>query len=109
MALGDQPLSEAEWRELLARENGLVLLRGQWVEIDRQKLQEALDHWKRVERQAEAGLSFIEGMRLRAGVPADLADDQDDQSEDRQWSFVQAGEWLGEILAKMRSPESLEP
>jgi SNF2 family DNA or RNA helicase len=109
LALGDQPLTESEWRELLAGEDGLVLLRGQWVEIDRRKLQEALEHWKRVQRQAKDGLSFIEGMRLLAGVPAELADDEDGQSEDRQWSFVQAGEWLGEILAKMRSPESLQP
>ncbi len=108
LALGDQPLTEAEWRDLLAAEDGLVLLRGQWVEVDREKLQEALDHWKRVERQAEGGVSFIEGMRLLAGVPADLAVG-DGPSDDRSWSFVRAGEWLGEILAKVRSPENLEP
>ena len=108
LALGDEPLTEAEWRELLAAEDGLVLLRGQWVEVDREKLQEALDHWKRVERQAEGGVSFIEGMRLLAGVPADLAGG-DGPSEDRAWSFVRAGEWLGEILAQVRSPENLQP
>jgi len=108
LALGDEPLTEAEWRELLAAEDGLVLLRGQWVEVDRDKLQEALDHWKRVERQAEGGVSFIEGMRLLAGVPADLAAG-DGSSEDRAWSFVRAGEWLGDILAQVRSPENLQP
>ena len=109
VALGDQQLTEAEWQQLLAADDGLVLLRGQWVEVDREKLQEALDHWKRVQRQAGDGLSFIEGMRLLAGVPADLAADGDGQPEDRQWSFVQAGQWLGEVLAKMRSPENLQP
>ena len=106
--LGDEELTEAEWRELMAADDGLVLLRGQWVEVDRQKLQEALDHWKQVEEQAEDGLSFIEGMRLLAGVPADLADDGRATSEDRQWSFVHAGQWLGDMLAKMRSPENLQ-
>ena len=53
LALGDQELTEAEWRELMAADDGLVLLRGQWVEVDREKLQEALDHWKQVEQQAE--------------------------------------------------------
>ena len=72
LALGDQQLSEAEWRELMAADDGLVMLRGQWVEVDRQKLQEALDHWKQVEEQAQEGISFLEGMRLLAGVPADL-------------------------------------
>jgi non-specific serine/threonine protein kinase len=47
-------------------------------------------------------------MRLLAGVPADLTEKADDQ-EDREWSFVHAGQWLGDVLAKMRSPESLQP
>lgn len=42
LALGDQQLSEDEWRELMASDDGLVMLRGQWVEVDRQKLQECL-------------------------------------------------------------------
>ena len=108
LALGDQQLSEAEWRELMAADDGLVMLRGQWVEVDRQKLQEALDHWKQVEEQAQEGISFLEGMRLLAGVPADLTEEAGDQ-EDRQWSFVHAGQWLGDVLAKMRSPENLQP
>ena len=79
----------------------------QWVEVDRQKLQEALDHWKQVEEQAQEGISFLEGMRLLAGVPADLREEAG-EAEDRQWSFVHAGQWLGDLLAKMRSPENLQ-
>jgi len=107
LALGDEQLTEAEWRELMAADDGLVLLRGQWVEVDREKLREAMDHWKRLEREAEGGVSFIEGMRLLAGVPADLGGDDAGPGEDRQWAFVHAGEWLGELLAKMRGPEGL--
>jgi non-specific serine/threonine protein kinase len=106
LALGDEELTEDEWRELMAADDGLVLLRGQWVEIDRQKLQEAIDHWKQVQKQAEGGLSFIDGMRLLAGVPADLAEPSDNEQQ-REWSFVHAGQWLGDMLAKMRSPEGL--
>jgi non-specific serine/threonine protein kinase len=106
--LGDQQLTEAEWRELMTADDGLVMLRGQWVEVDRQKLQEALDHWKQVEEQSHDGVSFLEGMRLLAGVPADLTEDAND-AEDRQWSFVHAGQWLGDVLANMRSPENLQP
>jgi non-specific serine/threonine protein kinase len=108
-ALGDLELTEAEWNRLMAAEDGLVLLRGQWVEVDRQKLQEALEHWKAVEKQAEDGISFIEGMRLLAGAPADLATDGNAAEDQREWSFVNAGRWLGEVLAKMREPENLPP
>ena len=50
---------------------GLVLLRGKWVEVDREKLQQALDHWKQVEQEHPDGLGFIEGMRLLAGAELD--------------------------------------
>ena len=107
LALGDQQLSEAEWRELLAGGEGLVLLRGQWVEVNRDKLTEALEHWKKVEAQADDGISFIEGMRLLAGAPQDLADKGDQDDRQREWSLVHAGKWLGEMLANLRNPENL--
>ena len=60
-----------------------------------------------VEQQTGEGISFLEGMRLLAGVPADLSDDPGDD-DDRHWSFVHAGRWLGDVLEKMRSPENLQ-
>ena len=45
-------------------------LKGKWVEVDREKLAEALDHWKKVERETrKSGLTFYEGMRLLVGDP----------------------------------------
>ncbi len=69
VALGDEKLTAAEVRQLLASAGGLVRLRGQWVELDRERLREVLAHWERVRREAEAGgFSFLEGMRLLAGA-----------------------------------------
>ena len=106
VALDDEELTEAEWQALLKEDDGLVMLRGQWVEVDRAKLKQALDHWKLVEEQAAHGLSFAEGMRLLAGAPADLGDPLQDV-EQQDWSFVDAGKWLGDILNDLRSPEHL--
>ena len=92
----------------MAAEDGLVLLRGQWVEVDREKLPRGPRPLEAgSSSEAEDGLSFIEGMRLLAGAPADLAADGRWRDQDRQWSFVHAGQWLGEVLAKLRSPENL--
>ncbi len=107
LALGDQELTEAEWRELMAADEGLVLLRGQWVEVDHDKLSEALDHWKKVERLAQDGLSFVQGMRLLAGAPMDLSEHGGADMQ-QEWSFVHAGQWLGQVLDDLRSPERLE-
>ncbi|MEO8496009.1 MAG: SNF2 helicase-associated domain-containing protein, partial [Planctomycetota bacterium] len=108
LALGDEELTAAEWRELMAADDGLVLLRGQWVEVDRERLNEALEQWKLVEAHAGEGISFVEGMRLLAGAPQDLADDDSGLDPQRDWSFVQAGDWLGKLLADLRRPEQLD-
>ncbi|MEX1223126.1 MAG: DEAD/DEAH box helicase, partial [Pirellulales bacterium] len=106
VALGDETLSESQWRQLLAGDEGLVLFKGRWVEVDRDKLNQALDHWRQVEQAARAGeVSFIEGMRLLAGAPADLSDDAAG-NEALEWSFVRPGKWLAETLQQLRQPQS---
>jgi superfamily II DNA or RNA helicase len=108
VALGDQDLTEAEWRRIMASQEGLVYVKGQWIEVDRQKLTEALAHWKQVEADAaDRGISFIEGMRLLAGAPADLAADGPAADGERAWAFVDAGKWLSSVLAGLRNPEGL--
>ena len=108
LVLGEQQLTEEEWRALLEAGDGLVYLKGRWVEVDRAKLSEVLEHWKRVEAEAaEDGISFIEGMRLLAGAPRDLGADGASRGENREWSFVEAGGWLSEILADLRDPDRL--
>ncbi|MEK7270268.1 MAG: DEAD/DEAH box helicase [Planctomycetota bacterium] len=107
LALGDQAVSEEEWRRLLAAGDGLVLLKGQWVELDRARLEEALAHWKKVEKEAgREGISFLEGMRLLAGAPADLGEGEG-LREAREWAEVHAGPWLKQILAQLRDPASV--
>ena len=36
---------------LTAAGEGLAFLRGQWVEVDGEKLRQALEHWRRVEAE----------------------------------------------------------
>jgi SNF2 family DNA or RNA helicase len=106
IVLGDESLSERELQALLDAQDGLVFIKGQWIEIDREKLAEALAHWKKVAAKAgDDGLSFIEGMRLLAGAPADLGQ-ADTPGSDQPWAFVQAGPWLGSVLDKLRAPEA---
>jgi non-specific serine/threonine protein kinase len=108
LALGDEALSPEELVELLAGEDGLVLLKGQWVEVDREKLREALEHWQALKRHAADGeISFIEGMRLLAGASVDLKQEERAEQE-RQWVHVSAGEALRELLEGLREPGRLD-
>jgi len=108
LALGDEDLTEKEWRQIMESQDGLAYVKGQWIEVDREKLSEALEHWKQVEAgAAKEGISFIEGMRLLAGAPADLDSDSASGDEDHEWSFVDAGEWLSDVLSGLRDPVGL--
>ncbi len=108
VALGEQTLSKQELQRLLKMDDGLVYLKGQWVEVDQSKLQEALSHWEMVAAETAAnGLSFIDGMRLLAGAPVDLANTGDTDAS-QAWSFVEPGKWLGSLLDQLRSPDAIK-
>ncbi len=100
LALGGESLTEAEQQQLLAADEGLILLRGKWVEVDQQKLSDALAHWQELEQQQANGIGFLQGMRMLAG--ATLAADEDDMP--RAWTEVVAGQWLKETLETLRNP-----
>ena len=106
VVVGDRKLSPEEIEQLLAGEEGLVQLRGEWIEVDRDQLQQALDHWKSLEESG--GLSMVEGMRLLAGAPGDLRDEEE-LEEHREWAFAQAGDWLSETLDQLRTPDRAAP
>lgn len=106
VSLDGEPLADDEYRELLAGTEGLVLLRGKWVEVDQTKLKQALDHWKLVAEEHPHGIDFIAGMRMLAG--ADLSATEDVDDEVAAWSRITAGDWLRETLDRLRRPESID-
>jgi superfamily II DNA or RNA helicase len=104
VTLGGETLSEAEWQQLLAAGNGLVRLKGQWVEVDRAKLDAVLAHWKKVQRGAADGISFLDGMRLLAGAAVEVDGKDALPAEATQWTGVVAGDWLQDVLEGLRHP-----
>jgi superfamily II DNA or RNA helicase len=106
VTLEGERLSPAEIKELLARSDGLSLVRGRWVEVDRERLSRTLAHFQEVERAAsERGLSFGEAMRMLSD--AEAAFDGTAGRTDADWARVVAGPWLSEALNGLRGPEGL--
>ncbi len=106
-ALGGQSLSEQELKSLLSGEQGLVLFNGQWIEVDRQRLQEAIEHWDKLRSHSRDGeISFIEGMRLLAGASVDLKQEATSERE-QPWVHIEAGDAMRDILAGLRDPGRL--
>ncbi len=106
LTLEGEPLSAAETEALLATSDGLVLIRGQWVEVDQARLTRMLEHFQTVERTAkQEGISFVEAMRMLSR--ADVQNTESGEPIDPDWSQVIAGPWLSETLKALRSPEGL--
>jgi non-specific serine/threonine protein kinase len=109
VSLDGEPLSEAELQALLASAGGLVRLKGKWVELDREKLAQALEHWQAVERNVQArGLSFFEGMRLLAGASLERDEAAAVPESAREWTGLTAGPALQALLHQLRSPDARE-
>ena len=113
MSMGGEPLTEEEIAKIKASASGLVTLRGQWVEIDREQLDQVLVHWTKVQQaHAGGGLTFHEGMRFLSGFggqgPATSLAGFDDANT-ASWAEVVAGKGLAEVLKQMRDPGSVKP
>jgi len=106
LSLDGAELTAEEVTALTAAREGLTLLRGKWVEVDGEKLRQAMEQWQRIEAEAGDGLSFMEGMRLLAGAHRDLSG-QDPTLDETGWAFVEAGKQLRESLAGLREPSRL--
>jgi len=103
-----QPLDEKELRAILESSGGLVALKGKWVELDRDRLAEALRHWKNVERTAQhGGISFFEGMRMLSGakLQGDAASVIPEAA--KEWVGISAGQHLEKVLQELRHPEGV--
>jgi superfamily II DNA or RNA helicase len=106
VTLDGETLTATEIRELLAKSDGLALVRGRWVEVDRERLSRMIEHFGAVERAAaKNGISFGEAMRMVAG--AAIGGDGASDGSDPDYAQVVAGPWLAETLSGLRSPEGL--
>ena len=107
VTLDGETLTAAEIRELLAKSDGLALVRGRWIELDREHLKQMMERFGEAERAArENGLGFGEAMRLVAGADVALSDMPADDGAG--WAQVVAGPWLAETLRALRSPQGLD-
>jgi len=82
-------LPQAEIKKLLAQTDGLALIRGRWVEGDREKLARTVEQFHKLEQLAAGrGITFAEAMRMMAC--ADIAADVP-AAADPEWAGAVAG------------------
>ncbi|MEM7066449.1 MAG: DEAD/DEAH box helicase [Cyanobacteria bacterium P01_B01_bin.77] len=96
LAIGGEKITEKEWNQLVNAKTPLVQFRGQWMELDQDKMQQMLEFWKT--HQAEnPELSLIEFMKLTAAK-----DDELEVECDRK-------DALADMLNKLGDKSRLQP
>jgi len=94
LSIGGQPVSESEWRQLVAAKTPLVQFRGQWMELDRDRMQQQLEFWQ-TRQHTEDELRLLDLLKL-----ANEAED------DLEWDHDAV---LGEMLAKLHDKSAFAP
>jgi SNF2 family DNA or RNA helicase len=93
LAIGDELVSEEEWRRLVEAKTPLVRFRGQWVELDRDRMQEMLAFWRR--HGQETPEMSIQELLQRTATDDTFEVDRDDA--------------LSEMLERLRDRTLLAP
>ncbi len=93
LAIGDQVVSAEEWQRLVEAKSPLVQFRGQWVELDRDKMQEMLAFWR--EHGGETPEMSIQKLLQRTATDDAFEVDRDDA--------------LSAMLDRLRDRSRLEP
>jgi hypothetical protein len=104
VAMGGEKLTPEELARILASEAPLISLKGQWVEIDRAKLRDALDKWQRAAAASAAGIPFHIGLRMLSGIAVGAAGEVEELSAGGEWTAFEAGDRFQQLLAKLRDP-----
>lgn len=76
LMIGDEIVSEEEWQQLVAAKTPLVQFRGHWMELDRDKMQQLLEFWKK-RQPTELELSLPDLLKLATESADDLEWDHD--------------------------------
>tara|TARA_B110000459_G_scaffold202948_1_gene257512 strand:- start:549 stop:3413 length:2865 start_codon:yes stop_codon:yes gene_type:complete len=101
-------ISSKEIQEISEAQGGLIQIKGQWVEVDKDKIEKLIAHWQKVEDQVkEEGLTFSQGIRLLASTP-DQEHKSISQEDISDWSNVVEGNWISDVLSRLRKPNERE-
>jgi SNF2 family DNA or RNA helicase len=97
LSLGVTKLTEEEFRSLAALKSPLVQIRGQWVQLDAEQIEAAIQFWQKQEMSGEFGLldalQFSQGAQnTQGGLPLD--------------EVIPEG-WLAEWLERLNQAENL--
>ncbi len=105
IALGGEKISVNEVKKLLAESEGLAFIKGKWVEVNHNSLNEVLKAYQHAQKFIESGsMSVIEALQFQLNASKTLK-----ISDDSVAVEISNGEWLKSVIGKLTSPEKIAP
>jgi non-specific serine/threonine protein kinase len=111
ISLGGLSVSPDELRRLARESDGLILLKGKWVEADANRLKQALAAFERAAGAAagEGGITLFEALRLNLTADKFAAVAGGEGSGENSVTVeISNGEWLAATIKKLTRPETVE-
>ncbi|KST62404.1 DEAD/DEAH box helicase [Mastigocoleus testarum] len=94
LAIGEQVVTPEEWEQLVNAKSPLVNFRGQWMELDRDKMQQLLEFWQS-HGDEQPQMTLLEFLQKSAEVGD-------------EWE-IEHDEALSTMMAKLQDKSQLEP
>ena len=94
LAIGEQSVTLEEWQQLVNSKKPLIKFRGQWVELDPNKMEQMLNFWQ-TKQDENPEMTLLELMQRVSQEAEELEVDPDASLE--------------EMLTKLRNSDQLEP
>lgn len=94
LAVGGQLVTEEEWQQLVDAKTPLVQFRGQWMELDRDKMQQLLEFWQTHQGEVPQ-ISLLDMLKVGA-----------ESADDLEWDHDQT---LQEMLSQLYDKSALVP
>ncbi|MEM7130423.1 MAG: DEAD/DEAH box helicase [Chloroflexota bacterium] len=96
LSVGDAELTKEEFEALVALKSPLVQIRGQWVQLDPERIEAAIRFWENQDTEGSAGLQ--EAMRMGLGA---------DEVDGLPVEGVDTDEWVSDWMDRLTGGESM--
>jgi len=104
LSIGNETVTADELKRLMAETDGLAFIKGKWIEVDHDKLKEALKAYEHAQRFSEkTEMNILEAMRFQLNASKTL-----NISEEACAVEVSNGEWLNTVISRLTQPEKIE-
>ncbi len=94
LSIGGQRVTEEEWRQLVNAKTPLVQFRGEWMELDRDKMQQLLEFWQ-THQHEEAEITLMDMLKVAT-----------ESEDDMEWDHDQT---LQDMLARLHDKNAFAP